>query len=239
MINIGINENVVLHSAKTNDKGWLVLAWKEAKDYGKEKKSLFAESQTAAVSSDDRSTEINLFPFKKPDGKYNEGKTDDELLEMIGGDIKKLRNQLTQALEQYIPLDKIKWDPYVSTGVTDENHRVELMQTSTLESVFANYANQFVQMVSPFLGDLKFAVRIKLIRQSKDKNFMAIPGRFLDEMPWIETMEVPADRSRVKFSQWEIDNGYNSSAAVNKAETDKKDEIPDTEKSKESVFGKR
>lgn len=239
MINIGINENVVLHSAKTNDRGWLVLAWKEAKDYGKEKKSLFAESQTAAVGSDDRSTEINLFPFKKPDGKYNEGKTDDELLEMIGGDIKRLRNQLTQALEQYMPLDKIVWDPYISTGVTEENHRVELLQTSTLESVFANYANQFVQMMSPFLGDHKFAVRIKLIRQSKEKNFMTIPGRFLDEMPWIETMEVPKERSKVMFSQWEKDNGYDSSAAVSKTETDKKDEIPDTEKSKESVFGKR
>lgn len=238
MIAIGINQGVVLATAKISDKGSLELHLVEAKTIG-EKKSIFEEANSAKVSSDTKTTQLLIFPFKKPTGTRNDGKTDDELIEMISQDMAQTKNKLTQLLEQYLKSDDIKWDAYKQTGVTAENHRKLLLQNDTLESVFHNYATQFIDMATPFFNKPEFALRMKLVRQSAEKNYMTIPSRYLDEMPWVELMDVPEKNSRVKFSQWEIDNGYNSSAAVSKKDTDTKEEIADTPEAKKSAFGQR
>lgn len=238
MVGIGINENVVLTNASITDKGWLSLSFDEVKNLGK-KSNIFEDLQTAKVDNDGKTTfDINLFPFKKPDGTRNEGKTDDELLEMIGMDMKKVKNQLTQLLMQYTTSENITWDPYKNTSIDKENYRQEYLKTSTLETVFNNYATQFIETARPFMGKAEYPLRIKLVRQSKEKNFATIPGRFLEDQPWVETMEIPKDRSKVAFTQWEKDNGYDSAAAVSKEGADEK-KIEDTPEARKSFFGQR
>lgn len=240
MLGIGIHQNVLLIGAKTNDKGTLELAFDEAKNVGKEVDDVFESSQTAKVSNDGKAgITILIFPFKKPSGPRNEDKTDDELLEMISGDIKKVKNQLTQLLLIYLTTDEVKWDPYYQTGVTKENYRTEYLNNSTLETIFSNYANQFIAMVKPFLGNTARGLRIKIIRQSKEKNFPTISGRFLEDQPWVESMDVPEKLSKISFTQYELDNGYDSAKAYSKDNADPKNDIPDTAASQESVFGKR
>lgn len=239
MIGIGITEDVVLMKTSINDKGTLELHFVEKKMLGTTKLSIFEEANSAKVSADDRATMLLLFPFKKPSGPRNDGKTDDELLEMISADMKQTKNRLQQLLEQFLPEGEIKWDAYMGTGVTAENHRSLLLQTPILETIAANYFGQFITMATPFLGKPERAVRIKLVRQSTDKNFATIPGRYLDEMPWVESMDVPKDRSRVKFSQWELDNGFDSAAAVKKSDTDEKPPVENTPEAKKSAFGVR
>lgn len=243
MIGIGINENVVLVGTKINDKGSLVLVWDELKNLtsAEKKLSVFEESQSAKVTNDGKTTyDLLLFPLKKPEGPRNSDKTDAELLEMISGDIKRVKNQLSHILEQYTSLEGITWDPYFQTGVTNENYAEKYLDNSVLETMFSNYANQFIKMFEPFVGKVEYAMRLKLVRQSKEKNFPTINGRFLEDNPFIEPMDVPKERSRVKFTQYELDNGLDSSAAVTReAADDKTAPIADTPEAKKSIFGQR
>lgn len=239
MIGIGINENVVLVKASITDKGWLSLSFDEVKNLEKPKASIFDAAQSAKVENDGKTTfDLNLFPFKVPDGPRNEGKTEDELLEMIGGDVKRAKNQLTQLLEQFIPQGGIAWDPYRGTGVTTENYRTEYLKTPVLETIFNNYAVDFIKMVTPFLSSKESTLRIKLIRQSKEKNFASIPGRFLEDNPWVETMDIPKDRSKIAFTKYELEQGLDSSTPVSKDTADEK-KIEDTPKARKSFFGQR
>ena len=95
-----------------------------------------------------------------------------------------------------------------------------------------NYFTQFINMITPFLDRKEFAMRVKLVRQSRDKAFDTIPDRFLDENPWCELMDVPEANSRVKFTKWETDNGFDSSAPPSKADTDEKGKVEDTPEAK-------
>lgn len=242
MLGIGIHKDVILTKAVVNEKGSLVLSFDELKNLTKPESNIFESSQTAKVDNTGKtSVDIQIFPFGKPKGDRNKDKTDDELLEMISGDISRTKSQLTQLLLVYTTSDQVNWDPYAQTGVTKENYREQLLNNSTLETVFSNYAHQFITMVTPFAGDQKLLLRIKLIRQSKDKNFATIPGRFLEDQPWVESMDVPDKLSKVTFTKWEIENGYDSAApAANKAAADNKEqEIEDTAASQDNVFGKR
>lgn len=242
MLGIGIHEDVVLKKVTVNEKGSLVLTFDELKNLIKPEANIFESSQTAKVDNTGKtSVDIQIFPFGKPKGDRNKDKSEDELLEMISGDISSRKSQLTQLLLVFMAEEQVKWDPYAQTGVTGQNYREELLNNSTLETVFSNYAHQFIDMISPYVGDNTRLLRIKLIRQSKDKNFATIPGRFLDEQPWVESMDVPKKLSKVSFTKWEIENGYDSSApAAGKSSADNKEqEIEDTATSQDNVFGKR
>lgn len=209
-IGVGINENVILTKADVNEKGSLELTFDEAAIVDKPKASVFDSLQTAKVENDgDTSRTLLLFPFKKPTGVRNEGKTEDELIEMVSDDMKRVKNQLTQLLQIYLTEDKITWDPFAGTGVTNENYREMFLNDDALSRIFKNYAEQFIAMVTPFLGDTKYKLRVKLVRQSTDKHFATIPGRFLLDRPWVESMDIPAEQAKVKFSEWEISQKMN------------------------------
>jgi len=60
-------------------------------------------------------------------------------------------------------------------------------------------------------------MRLLLVRQSKDKHFATLRGTYLDDQPFLEPMAIPKDASKLKFSPWEIENGYDSSAPAPKA----------------------
>lgn len=233
MISVGINENVVLLKADTTEKGALQITFEEKASLEKTS-SVFDDLQTAKVENDGQtSRSLLVFPFKKPTGVRNEGKTDDELIEMTSDDMKKVKNQLTQLLEQYLTSDKIAWDPYAGTGIDTTNYRQKFSDDDALAKVFENYANQFIAQASPFFGNKAYLLRVKLVRQSADKHFATIPGKFLVDNPWVELMEVPT--ARVKFTKWEIDNKLNDGTPI--ARPDAPTDLPAAEGS--NVFGQR
>lgn len=220
MIGVGINNNVVVIGAKTDDKGRLVITLEEAANVGKEKLDVFDKLSSASVDQESNGFNLNIFPFKKPSGPKNETKTTDELIEMVSDDMGKVKNQLHQLLEQYMVSDDIKWDPYQGTGITKENYRTKFLEDDALASVFANYSRQFCAMIQPFLGNPVYKLRVKLIRQSKDKHYASVPGRFLKDNPWVDLMEVPEANSKVKFTAWEIGAGLNDGTPVSRATAD-------------------
>lgn len=220
MIGVGINERVVLTSAAINEKGYLTLTLDYAENVGKVKSNVFDAMTTAGVNEDPKGFELNIFPFKVPSGPKNETKTVDEKIEMVSDDMKKTKNQLDQLLQQYLTLDNIKWDAYYNTGITGENYRERFQDNDALLKVANNLFNQFITMSKPFWSNPVHQLRVKLIRQSKDKHFATIPGKFLQDNPWVELMDVPKEQSKVKFTKWEIDNGYADGTPVAKANTD-------------------
>lgn len=216
-IGIGINENVLLTKVAISDKGSLEITFDEKATVMAPKASVFDSLQTAKVENTGSSERMMLvFPFKPPTGPRNADKTEDELIEMTSDDMLKVKNQLTQLLEQFLTSDKIVWDPYAGTGIDNTNYRERFRDEDALKRVFDNYAGQFIQMVSPFLGDPAYALRVKLVRQSQDKHYATIPGKFLADNPWVELMEVPAQR--VNFTKWEKDNGLNDGTPKAKPE---------------------
>lgn len=242
LIGVGINENVILTGAKIEDKGALILTFDNVENVGKTKANVFDAMQSATVEQDVKGFDIRIFPFKFPDGQKNETKTIDEKIEMLSDDMTKTKNQLTQLLEQYLTSENIKWDPYYNTGITGENYRDRFQDNDALLKVFNNVASQFIKMVEPFLGKPEHKLRIKLIRQSAVKHFATIPGRFLKDNPWVDMMEVPSKDSKVKFTKWEIDNGYDNGTPVPKAAADNTMAPPETAPSEAvttNVFGQR
>lgn len=217
MIGIGINKDVILTGVSQDaDKGMLTLVFDEAQNLGKEV-DLFAQMESAKVeNTGSTGTKINIFPFKKPSGPKNENKTVDELLKMISDDMNKTRVQLNQLLQQFLTEADIKWDVWAKTGVTDTNYREKWLEDDALRAIFDNYAQQFIQMITPFLGNTAYKLRLKLARQSAEKNFPTLPGRYLADNPFVDLMDVPDDATKVKFTKWEIDNKYNDSTPVAK-----------------------
>ena len=51
---------------------------------------------------------------------------------------------------------------------------------------------------------------MKFVRQSQQKHYASLP-KF---PPFMEPMTIPADQSKLKFSQYEIDKGLNSGKPV-------------------------
>lgn len=239
MIGIGINENVVLIGATVGDKGLLVITFEEAEKLSKPKLDVFDALSSASVEEDSKGFSINIFPFKTPDGPKNETKTIDEKVEMVSDDMKKVKNQLTQILEQYLTTDNIKWEPYQGTGIDKDNYRTKFMDNDSLSSVFENYSKQFRAMVTPFLGNTAYKLRLKLARQSKLKHWATLPGRYIQDNPFVELMDIPKAQSKVAFTKWEKDNGFDDGTPVPKTTADVLPGEAAGAVATESVFGQR
>lgn len=244
MLTVGIHENLVLSKVSRNDKGTLGLQFRPRKLDGEETMapaSVFQEEETVGVSASDSDSSLLLFPFKVTTLKKkdtNEDYSDEEKLQMVNNDIKKFKDQLSCLLGAYRATKDLKWRAYDNTGITESNYTVELLDNDNLIKVYDNLVRQFTEWIAPFVNDDNFAVRLKLVRQSKDKHYATLPGRFLDTNPFIEPMEVPKEKSTLKFSKWEKENGFDNGDPVNKEAVA---DIPPetTPDASSSVFGQR
>lgn len=138
----------------------------------------------------------------------------------IGQDLINFKNTLVDILGVHMPMDKANATlsagvMFAGLGITAETQgqlNQKLLDEGFVTAVFNNIAKAFTTAVQPFIGQNPF--RIKLRRTSKAKHFATIPpkGRFPEV--WIEPMTVPADASQIKWSDWEIKNGYNDGTKV-------------------------
>lgn len=223
MISVGINENVVIKSAVINDKNRLEIELTEASKVGAVKKSVF-DTLLAARTADESGGAFRLNVF----GPLLPSKADqtvEKKRELIAADLTKLIKQLSQILEQFITVDAINLDTldvqFANTGIVDgTSFESRILDQDVLNRIYDNIVRRFVELITPFVNNPEHAVRFKLIRQSKDKHFATIPGRYISDNPFIELMSVPADQSRVKFTKWELENGLNDGTpvSVDKAE---------------------
>lgn len=242
MLKVGIHENLVLEKALKNEKGTLGLVFvpKRLDDAApRPKRSFFEEAETTDVTERE-SSPLLLFPFKIPTykGKDGEDLTDAEKGEAIQRDMKNFRLQLTFILGAYRAIKDFKFDPWRNTGLTPENWETNILDNDVLQTIYNNYVEDFLAGIAPFMGDHSRPVRLKLVRQSKDKHYATLPSRYIEDNPFIEPMEVPAEASKLKFTKWEIDNKFDNGDPVSRAQADPVDE-QDAPPSSGSVFGSR
>jgi hypothetical protein len=245
MLRVGIQENLVFQKAAVNEKGTLALSFRPVSldpDGPKEEESDddgFNEEGGARTANN--SASLLIFAPKVPtfkDKKTGDDLTDAEKVTIVQNDLNVLQDQLFGFLGCYMPIKELKFKPYENTGVDKTNYKTELLDNDTIQKVYNNYAEKFIAWMKPFFNDDKFPIRLKLVRQSKAKHYATLPGgKFLVENPFVEPMEVPADKSRVKFSKWEKDNGLDNGDPVGQAAAD---DIPDTTpEASDALYGTR
>lgn len=241
MIGVGINENIVLKSATIEPpksgtgQASLRLNMIEA---GKGDFNPFDQMNAGTVIQDDV-FQLTVWAFKAPDLKNKAGEVLDPgaRSERASGDVTNARNVLTQLLGIYLTPEQIKWNVWDGTGMDKDNYSERIVEQSTLDVVYKNICEQFIAMASPFFGKEEHAMRMKLVRQSKEKHFARIPDRYLAENPWVELMTVPKESSRVKFTKWEIGQGLDDGTPISKEQSD--EDVEKTPEDTENVFGKR
>ncbi len=235
----GIHKNVVLQKVVINKDGRLALSLRDKEEAQQtEEEDPFAAGNAAEVIEKDNGNSIILWPFKTPDSlnKDKTQRTDKERGEIANRDVLTLKNQLTQILQQFLVKDDIKWDIYNGTGMTKEGFWEEIFNQQVLDVIYRNICEQFIGMVTPFLDKNEFALRFKLVRQSKDKHYARIPGMYISENPFVELMTIPDEQSRVKFTKYEKDQGLDSAEVVSRNTADADEDIPEGD---ENTFGSR
>jgi hypothetical protein len=205
-IEVGINENVVLTKTAKNDKGTLVLGLKknEAVD-----PIAALNSSTGSTNFEQREKELLIYPPQLTDFN-NQPKTGQEIMNSF----KEIVDPLAQIASQYVTKDKISWDTFKNTDITAENVYAEVVKPEVVKQVYNNIVDQFVRLMAPFVGENGPKMRWLLVRQSKAKHFPRLRTRFLQGNPFIEPMTIPAAASKVKFTQYEIDNGLNNGSEI-------------------------
>lgn len=201
MIKVGIHNNVQMTKATTNDRGTLV--------WGIKKVTTNKLADFDAASDDSASdTEENDFLFFPPQATAKDGSID--TAENNSTKIKELKDQLSHILLRFMPSSQIKWDTLKDTGVTNENFEEKLTQQPILDKMYENIVADFIEMATPFIGPSAPLSRILLTRQSKAKHFPALRKRYLKTQPFFESMDVPQERSALKYTPWELENGFNN-----------------------------
>ena len=214
LLSIGINENLkISNETKINDKGTLELVIQTANG-GED--ALMAAFETGA-SLNEASSKFMFFP---PMMKTFKGapKTNTE----VAKDLLAVRFQLELYASPYASKEKVKdaiggFKMFAGIGIPEDatawkNALNMLAKEEFARKIHTNLCTRFVtllQEVNAFNSGDTF--RQKLVRQSADKNFAAIP-RGTDI--WLEPMTIAIEDSKIAFTQYEIDKKMNSSADV-------------------------
>lgn len=217
-IGIGINENVYISKAEVDDKGTLSIGFEEA---GAAKGTKVANpfdniALDGEVSEKSFDMTVKLFPPLPP--KEGNDRTEEKNVELLVGDINKTKGIILHLLKGYMTADQLKGliNPFRGLPIDKDNFNQQVQKKEILEGIHRNMCTDFTAAIKPFVGKTDRLFRLLLVRQSKDKHFATFRGRFLEDNPFWESMDVPAEASKVKFTKYELDNGFDSAAPVKK-----------------------
>jgi hypothetical protein len=231
-IQVGIVENMIISTVEKSKEGTLNITLKMAPE---------ATAATTAPGAGDIFGELNdtsegggatnelryiHWPFKIDE--YT--KTPDDVLTAI----KRSKEFLNHILKQYMTEDKITWNVMAGINLDQSNpaaSRQQLMVESVLNKIYDNQILQFIGMMQPHLA-VATPLRVKLTRQSKAKHYASLP-RFA---PFLESMSVAKAQSKLYFTKWEKENGFDSGAPIAEEAT-APDAAPEVSASADAVFG--
>ncbi len=220
MLKVGIHENIVFTKAEKNDRGTLVIGFKQVNEATPLE---LLGSNSDNTSPEDAENDFLIFPPKateKNSTNVDSGKNNMQK-------IKEIKDPLNHILSQYLTKDQIAWDPTKGLGITNENLETKLTQQSVLDAIYANIVDQFIKMASPIVKNplTQDKKRLLTIRTSGIKHFSALRKRYLDTNPFLESMTIPTAQSKLKYTNWEVKNGFNNPTPVAQATAD----VPDAE----------
>ena len=212
MIVVGIHNNVKLTKAVLKDdpggdvtkKVLVVTCMLDDVDNS----DLIGSFETADDNySDDNEQDFYMWPIDNK-GKDGTGKAS---FEEVFGRVKTYQSTLNHILHGYATKKEIEKEwvgaVFAGTGITNENVKTQLLTEPSLIKVYQNISNKFIEIITPHItGNDNPKFRGKFVRQSKAKHFSKIP-KFA---PFWEPMDIPKEQSKLAFSKWEKDNGFDS-----------------------------
>lgn len=220
MLKVAIHDNVVFHKAEKNDKGTLVVGFKQVNEATPLE---LLGSNSDNTSPEDAENDFLVFPPKATEKNSTKLDTAKNNMQKI----KEIKDPLNHILSQYLTKDQITWDPTKGLGITNENLDSKFTQQSVLDAVYANIVDQFIKMSAPIVKNplTQDKKRFLTIRTSGIKHFSALRKRYLDTNPFLESMTIPAAQSKLKYTNWEVKNGFNNPNPVAQATAD----VPDAD----------
>lgn len=209
---IGINENIVLSKVAKNDKGTLVVGFKEVKEV-----DMIAAMNSAGTNLEAPEQDFLLFAptIKNFNGTLSSGE------EMFKKKVKDFKDFLEHILLRYTTQDKIKWNIFAGIdGINTTNVYAKFEDQAVVDKAIANIVNDFIKQATPFVNDTKKTSRLKVIRKANSR-YVQLPKY----PPFFESSDVPQSTSKLKFSAYEIANKLNEpltaeAATVSSAEAE-------------------
>jgi len=261
MIRVGVNENVLFTKADKNEKGTLSVTFTESGSEVKKKVSLLEQMNESSDTSGSNagSTNFLLFPPSREHlGGDKKGQTL-EATEMLKN-LMSLKNQLTHILAKFTTSQNIRWNVFQNVGVikTDEDILSAVADEIKFKQIYANLVDQFLENVTRNkVIESGKPLRLFLVRQSKEKNFGRLRDKFLEEQPFLESLEIPKDKSKLwvkagskgatkyydptedgyvpKFTEYEIKNGLDN-PIVSATQADANEATPEDTQQVENLF---
>ena len=221
MLKVGINENVILKNVElqqsVNGKPFVSLVFGEGSS-----SSLFDEiAGDGEVATGNKDSSIKIWGLQVPSNERNGVTiTPDFIANETIKSIAEMKNTFHQILSCYTTSDKIKFAAYTGLDITETNQKVKVVQPEILHIIFTNMVQQFIAQVQPFLNDSDSPVRLLLIRQNKKVHYPMLRKTFVKDNPFIESAAIPKEASKLKFTKWEMDNGYDNPEPTSKSEAD-------------------
>lgn len=229
MIGIGINENVILKKVEIVDKDGkmsvdfsLTTAGAAAADdtdpFGEA-----VDENGMLVTGNGNGLTVKVWPINVPDETDKNGATKSiaTRIEEANNATKEMQNMFTLFARCYLTSDKIKFERFRGIPITKDTTAM-LLDESVLVAVTRNLASQFIEMCSQFFGDETQKIRILLRRQSAKKHYPAFRDKLLQAFPFVESMAVPKEASKIAFTKFEIEKKFNSAHVLTET-----DDIPD------------
>jgi len=207
-LGVGIHKNVQVTKVTKNDKGTLVIGFKQDVEVDP-----LAALSTAGQTDFDQ-PELDLLVYSPRVQNFNGGlKNTEELLNSIA----ELKDPLDHIASVYLTADKRKWDVFANTGITKDNLSSLLAEQTTMDKVYANIITQFISMMTGVIGTSSKKVNVMFIRQSKAKHYPKLRTKYLTTYPFIEPADV--NPSKLRFSKYESEQGYDKGDAAGGAQT--------------------
>jgi hypothetical protein len=245
-ITVGINENVIIDKVEITEKekGTISFTFRNAKSADGAAavvavsafEALGADGYTETGNGD--SLAIRLFCPLKPFSESSTGTaiSEQDQQKSASESIAEKKNILYQILSVYMTSDKIKMDAYRNAGLTMDNFSARITQESTLQKIMSNLSEDFVRLITPFVGKDEHPVRLLLVKQSATKHFADFRQRFVKDNPFIEDGRIPLETSKLKFTKHEISKGLNDATPTAATAADTAEEKAEANTA-ESVFG--
>jgi hypothetical protein len=223
MLTVGIHENVKLSSGTgLNEKGTLKVGLTQGEGKG---------SFDALVSGTKIDEEIGIFIFTPDVLQY--GKTINKTPDALSKELQKIQTYIKDILRVYLTEDKVEayiggkgmQKLFADLGITSQKEfDSKIVEQPVMNHIISYVSKQFVLAVqTEKLVDSTTKFRIKLTRQSAKSHFPTFPKSVFD--PWIENMEIPKEKSKIAWTDYEIKGGWNNPAQVTADSTPPQDAV--------------
>jgi len=217
MIQIGINENVYIHDAVLDDKGNICITFEQLGEPGKEKPtSTFANIAADEVIETEYGMTIKLFPPLPP--KPDNGRSVEKNVQLLQSDINKTKGIILHLLGGFMTTEQLKGkiNPFESLPIDESNFDEQIQKKEILDGVHRNLGRAFVELIKPYLDHKDNPFRLLLVRQSPEKHFATLRGKYIKENPFWEPMTVPKEASKLAFTAYETTAGLTNGIPIAK-----------------------